>query len=544
MATLEELERQRAQIESLMPTTSSDRTLGRLQTQLSDVNNQIRQMQPPPEPVPLQPPAQTPNIYNQNALQAPPGTQQMFDATTPQQTFSDANQFKTPEVRSVSLADTRPGFGNENATQGVMTPLKQNIPYQTTTSTVRQTPLFIPEEIKRDLTDVSQQQLNLENRKREAQNLQATEEQERNRISTEIETFAEKSRERSQEFENYMQAQEKSWQEESRKLSQEKIDSTRFWKNKSTGQIIAAGIAAAFGGIGQALAGGRNYAAEIILQAAENDVNDQIKNLDNKKAFSREQWDALQAKRRNFANDEALKKDLLSTRLKAIENKIEGYQAKAKSQDQISALEQTKEQLKTASAKARLDLYQLTTPQERSTTQVLELSPEAYMAKMKDSLPKNKNINDLYVPGVGIALTAQDAKDLKASKEAYDSTVQSLTKLKGQIKGKLESLPNALGGTKGNIETLAAGIKAEYKQLTKLGTLDSGVERLFEQLLGDLTSTFVTENTKLDKLKQFQGMIEASFKNNAKARLIPGQNLTELPDQPRVEGTRLRQLSK
>ena len=59
----------------------------------------------------------------------------------------------------------------------------------------------------------------------------------------------------------------------------------------------------------------------------------------------------------------------------------------------------------------------------------------------------------------------------------------------------------------------------------KLGTLDAGVENIFKQLLGNLTSSFMTEGAKLEKLDEFERAIKTNFLNKAKART--SQNLTQ-----------------
>lgn len=573
MATLEELQNQRAQTQGLMATTN-DRNRARLQMQLDRIDNEIAGLQQPtPEAVPegetaaTQPmeavvpaPIGTQNLINQTpplnmqASTQPLSQMQMIPSSQPMPEFANGDrlmpQEQTPEVRSVSLADTKPGgFQGTTVTSqepvNVAPQVALNQPFQTQTSTVAKQAVELPEEIKQDLTDVSQQDFNLRQRQLEAAETAEQIQGQREAIAGEMQSFADAAAEREQQFQKAINLAEEQWKAESDALAKEKIDSRRYWKNMSTGRTIASALAVALGGVAQAFVGGENLAAKMIIKAADDDVKDQIANLNNRKQFSKEAWTALQNKRTRFRSEEALKKDLMLTRLQGIEQKIEGYKAKAKSQDQINALEDTQQQLRRQIAKDKLDIFRLENPQQTTTTQALQLSPLALAQKVSKSTDTQRKEQEkalkeqrkLVVPGVGIALTDQDAKDLKKAKEAYDSTKQGIESLKQNIRGQFESLPGALGGTANKIETIAADIKAQYKQLMTLGTLDQGVENIFNQLLGDLTSTFMTEDTKLKKLQEFETAIENNFYNKAKARTVPGQNLTQ---QQQIQGSSLR----
>ena len=570
MATLEELQNQRAQTQALMGTTN-DRNRARLQMQLDRIDNQIAGLQTPAQDaVPVgeittQQPADT-------VAPAPLGTQNLMNQTPPMNMQASNQPFEQmqtipsdqpmpefgrgdrltpaepPATRSVSLADTQAGgFQTPTSTSqepvNVAPQVALNQPFQTQTTTVRKQAADIPEEIKRDLTDTSQQDLNLRLRQLEAAETADQIQMQRESMAGEMQSFADASAERERAFEESMKTAEAEWEAESKNLAKEKIDSKRFWKNMGTGRTIAAGLAAALGGIAQAFVGGENLAAKIIMKAADDDIKDQVANLNNKKAFSKEQWQSLQNRRKRFKSDEAFQKDLMVTRLRALDQKIEGYKAKAKSQDQINALQDTQDQLRRQYAKDQLDIFRLENPQQTTTTTALALSPDALAAKVgkggKEAQKAQKELRGRMVPGVGVALTDQDAKDLKKAKEAFDSTKQGIQSLKNNITGQFESLPGALGGTANKIETIAADIKAQYKQLMTLGTLDQGVENIFNQLLGDLTSSFMTEETKLKKLQEFETAIENNFLNKAKARTVPGQNLT-LQQQNQVKGNSLR----
>lgn len=67
-----------------------------------------------------------------------------------------------------------------------------------------------------------------------------------------------------------------------KQISEGKIDSEKFWKDRGTGGQIAAAMAIAFGAIGNAIAGvnGPNQALDIINRAVDRNIDTQIKNIE------------------------------------------------------------------------------------------------------------------------------------------------------------------------------------------------------------------------------------------------------------------------
>lgn len=68
-------------------------------------------------------------------------------------------------------------------------------------------------------------------------------------------------------------------------LAQEKLDPRRFWHNKNVGQKVAATLALALGGFGQAFGGGPNPALAMLQKQAEEDVEAQKADLGKKQSI-------------------------------------------------------------------------------------------------------------------------------------------------------------------------------------------------------------------------------------------------------------------
>lgn len=80
------------------------------------------------------------------------------------------------------------------------------------------------------------------------------------------------------------QRQSAQLQADAAELAKDKVDSSRWWGSRSTLQTIAAFGAAIVGGLTQARKGGPNTGLQMIDQAIERDIQEQVTNLQNRRA--------------------------------------------------------------------------------------------------------------------------------------------------------------------------------------------------------------------------------------------------------------------
>lgn len=140
---------------------------------------------------------------------------------------------------------------------------------------------------------------------------------------------------------------------------------------------------------------------------------------------------------------------------------------------------------------------------------------------------KEKDLS-LEVPGVGKALTEQDAKELKeatAAKKNFDSKIQEMIDLRKKHGG----------GTLLNREDVARGkqlskdLLLEYKNMAKLGVLSQADEAIINAIIPEdplqySAAGLLGQDPILKKLESFKKDAEKDYQNRLGLRLRPQQN--------------------
>lgn len=134
-----------------------------------------------------------------------------------------------------------------------------------------------------------------------------------------------------------------------------KIDGNHFWASRDTGQAIAAGVGLALGAMGSALAGGPNYALNVIEGAIARDVDAQKFNVGQK-------WKAAEAKRgvlrdlESYWGDQRVaEQHAYELSYRQAERQLETLKAKAGSADQQAAANQLQAELRAKAEAARVE---------------------------------------------------------------------------------------------------------------------------------------------------------------------------------------------
>jgi hypothetical protein len=432
MASLEELQAQRDKFSQMMQVANPQNQM-RIQTAINAIDREIEMQQPAapqfpmivggepapvrefpmvtggeppppaaPEELPMMPPSQplrpSAGSFIKDAAQTMVGVPAAAQPTERIPPSPERIPLQIPQIQRRSsdepiIEDTQPRNVDLNTvpaqerTVGVDKSQVGAIPFETTTQTVQKSGVRIPDAARKvleaELSPEGQSQADIENRKNRALQLGADIEFEQKQAALDTEEFRTLQAEREQAFQEQIQKEEEELNKEATALSEQKIDSSRFWKNQDTGGIIISTIAAILGGIGQGLAGGRNQALDTIMKVADADVKEQIRDLDAKKARNKEQLADLTTRRARFKSDEAFKENLLATRLQAVAQKVEGLKAKADSQEKADALDDLAKSLRIKSADAIVKMAQLETPQTQTVTTTRRLSPTALAGKAK-----------------------------------------------------------------------------------------------------------------------------------------------------------------
>ncbi len=460
MATLEELRKQRETYQSLIPTVSGD-TQQRLLQAVEATNKRIMDMEAA-EPAPVLDP--TPALQAQQPVEVPqvPVTPipESIPQLTPQGGISVVDretqeavipapsaQTPEPEVvspeptplteegpRVVSLADIEAPARPTTTQPGAAIPISQ------TTQTSVKAGLEIPQEIKDSISAPLQAESELAASQQEFQRLGSEQQKVLEGQSALLTAEAEERRKRQENFFKDLEAKTKIIDDEAAALSKEKIDSRRFWKNQDTGTKIANSLFVILGGLGSALSGNQtNSALNILLKAADDDVKDQVANLENRKSMNKAQRTALKDTMNRFSTQEAGELAVLNTKLKAMDQKLAGYEAKAKTEAQKSNLAIARGRLEQEVKNNQLKIVQLEAPQVTTSTVTQALTPEGAAAKAaKGKKPQKFTQDETKAAGFASRMATAE-KDLNESLKGTDPT--------GIISGGFQGmLPNVLKG--------------------------------------------------------------------------------------------------
>lgn len=280
----------------------------------------------------------------------------------------------------------------------------------------------------------------------------------------------------------------------------QKIDPKRFWQDKSTGQKIGSVIAIALSGIGNALSASAGI-------TASNGALDMIN-----RAIDRD----IQAQKENQANT----RSLYNMNLQRL-----GDARAAETATQSQMLTMATAQLSRNAAIVGTDIAKAT--RDAFMADAMIKIQDLNNQTLKATNEAKKAGYELAVPGIGLALDAQaakEAREMAGKTKAFLSILDDIVET-GKKTGRTLS-PEA----RGQMESKIADLKSAYKEANKLGTLDKGVEELFDQLISNPTNIFqLSAQSKFKSLRDntvrsatekinpyMQTPVEPSFFSSAK----------------------------
>ena len=305
--------------------------------------------------------------------------------------------------------------------------------------------------------------------------------------------------------------QEQKAQQALDEFGQAKIDPNRFWKEKSTGEKIVAGIAIALGALGQGLSKGNiqsNGALDIINGAINRDIEAQKMGILGKREKAEGQKGILAQMRERF-DDERTAEGM--TRIIALDQaklKLEEISAKSKSGEvaanrdlllaqieeerQKNLLEVQKAIVESAIAREKIGLERQKLENEnpalrRQRMEALVRGDKSGAQGLSaEDLPEKDR--ERFVPGLGIAVTEDDAKRLRQANIEFNNFDNILTEI---IRGRQQAKSdNWMGGGERLIGTekqkqvaRASEAIGALKEVMKLGALDRGVMEVVSKIV-------------------------------------------------------------
>jgi len=293
-----------------------------------------------------------------------------------------------------------------------------------------------------------------------------------------------------------------------------------YWNNKSTGTKILGAISLALGAYGSSLGGGPNTALTIINKAMDDDfrnfqavtstklkaISQSRLSTEKKRQFYKDQISTLQAKKISDIK-------VVQNKLNDISNKFAAPEAKAKIAEMNAQLDQ-----KAAQARSQF---------EGSLTETVNTSIQRKVSTMKVDpktgqvvTPITKELRKRQVPGVGIALTEADAKELKkavVTKKDLDSKLAELIALRQEKGGEFMDREAVARG-----KQLSKELLLKYKDMAKLGVLSESDMAIIEKIIpaDPLQFDLVPgQEPTMVKLQQLQKDVDGLFNAELDARL-------------------------
>lgn len=267
-----------------------------------------------------------------------------------------------------------------------------------------------------------------------------------------------------------------------------RIDPQRFWANKGTGEKVTAAIAVFLGG----LPGGPNRALEILDGAVQRDIMAQKSTFEQRRALGETKLGAQKNSYgmfREMLGDERLALDatydaalgVAEQRLKSMLAGTKDAEVQAKGADALAQIS-TRRADKQAEIAGKRD--QLAISRAQLAIQQEEMQIKRQAAEVKT----DGKDNELFIPGVGYALTkkaAEVVQEMASAHNATQKTFSDLIRLRETYGS--ETLPS---DAKAAMKVLSKRLIVQLNKSGRLGSLDNGSQEILEGAAGGNVDSF------------------------------------------------------
>lgn len=150
---------------------------------------------------------------------------------------------------------------------------------------------------------------------------------------------------------------------------------------------------------------------------------------------------------------------------------------------------------------------------------VQKIEMQQGLDKQKAQLSKSEEDKKRYIPGIGTALTPEDAKNIKDGKENLDAIKQGIAKVKdirNQSGYEVFNTDNAKLG-----KQLATDLTLRIKNMAQLGQISASDAVILQNMVPEDPTSLRDPTPLFDQLEK---MADASFENKLKSRLETREN--------------------
>jgi hypothetical protein len=276
-----------------------------------------------------------------------------------------------------------------------------------------------------------------------------------------------------------------------------KADIKSYWANKSTGETIGLAIAQAMGAFGASLAKTPNFAAQIIDNAIQQDLNVQRANVDKKRGNVEIGRGALARAAKVYDDEESRYQAAYATSLSGAESQIKGFIASAKTAEAKGAGEEILAQVGLAKAERNKAVFEA---QQRAAAANQSKALERYKREspvVDARALDEKELGNVVIVGGQAYLTRDDMQARKIregvpSLESLTNDIDTVVSYMNET-NPMSRLADSTAKTDryGAVQSKALGIKMKLKDAWNLGVLSDQEYKRMDAAVPDPTDMFV-----------------------------------------------------
>lgn len=364
----------------------------------------------------------------------------------------------------------------------------------------------------------------------------------RERVAQQDQILKEQQEKEIQRQEQIKQQEQKA-QQALDEFSKAKIDPNRFWDSKSTGEKIVAGIAIALGALGQGLSKGTiqsNGALDIINGAINRDIEAQKMAILGKKETADGAKGILAQMRERFDDERVAESMARVISLDQAKLKLDEIASKSKSAEVAANKDLLLAQIEEERQKNAIELSKAINDGIKVRTEAQKVANESPVNRrqMMEAVVKGVKTEDgktqkldpemltekdreRYVPGLGIATTADDAKKLKEAQIAYKKFDNLLGEM---IQSRQASGAELYGAEKEKQKARATEALLSIKDMENLGALDAGAVKVGGRIIPENPAEFRWSGDPVAELQEVKRRALMNFNEKVKSMLSVPSN--------------------
>lgn len=297
-------------------------------------------------------------------------------------------------------------------------------------------------------------------------------------------------------------------QEDQDKVAQMKVDPSRYWSQKTTGQKILAGISLALGAIGAGFTG-RNDAATVIANQIEGDLQQQKQAIDQKREDVAAKKGIYKDMLASYGDSQMALNAARASYFKGVETDVMAMAARAKG----------------AEIKNNADMLLADLRMKRMGEEEKVKSRYAQLASINSGQLSPELLDEKqlarYVPGAGLALDKESAKIMREATVNTKTGVDSIQQLLNISNRPMKSV--SLEDRK-EAQVLATSLKAALRtELIGPGAVSESEWKLLDSIVANPTNVFSLDSSNQVALKTLGKKMEKNLAEKAKMYIVTPQ---------------------